>query len=306
MTLAVLKVLVPTDLSPCSEAALDQGMALAERHGAELHFLHVMLSYAEDPYSLVYQVSDRSELYRQQRQLCAEKMRELCAARAERGVTVHQHLRQALAVPLAILETVEREGIDLVVIGAHGRRGLRRFLLGSVAEETVRQAPCPVITVREHRTFESLRLDRIVVPTDFSAGSTAALQTAKELMGESTRLDLVHVVEHPVYPQLYEPLHELAREYGFPQIVPKLQEGMAALAEKAGVECHCEVLAGKAAAEVTQYAASAGADLIVMATHGLTGLEHLLLGSVTEKVVRSSDSCPVLTLRAGAVPAEDS
>ncbi len=305
MAFAVRRILVPTDFSSCAQTALAQKISLAHQYGAELHLLHVMSSHDEDPYSLVYQVSDRDALYRQQHELCAGKLAELLSVEAATGLVTHRHLRRAFSIAPAIMELVEEKNIDCVVIGGHGRRGVRRFLLGSVAEEVVRLAPCPVLTVREQplpdgpppRDFADL--SRILVPVDFSEHSRTALGTAKELAATGTRLELVHVVEIPVFPNYYDVLNNPGQEYAFPQIALKVEETIARFVQDTpgpDVECEITVLEGAAANNITDHAAQAGADLIVIATHGLTGFLHLLLGSVTEKVVRSAP-CPVLTLK---------
>ena len=145
MALAIDRILVPTDFSECARAALGQAVSLARQHRAELHLLHVMTSHDEDPYSLVYQVSDRNEIYRRQQDLCGAKLDQLLGAERTAGLAVARHLRRAFSVAPAILDFAAEEGIDFLVSGAHGRRGWRRFLLGSVAEEVVRLASCPVL-----------------------------------------------------------------------------------------------------------------------------------------------------------------
>ena len=259
-----------------------------------------MTSHDEDPYSLVYQVSDRNEIYRRQQGLCAAKLEQLLGAERTAGLAVAHHLRRAFSVAPAILDFAAEEGIDFLVSGAHGRRGWRRFLLGSVAEEVVRLASCPVLTVREgSRPLDFENLGRVAVPIDFSEPSRRALETAKALATADTVLELLHVVQMPVYPRYYDVLHDPAQEYAFPQISLKVEEAVAELVRAAGgpeVACRIRVLEGAVAKSIAEFAASADVDLIVIATHGLSGFEHLLLGSVTEKVVRSA-GCPVLTAR---------
>lgn len=300
MALEISKILVPTDFSNCARAAFTQGLALARQHRAELHLLHVMMSHDEDPYSLVYQVSDQSTILQQQEELCRSTMEVLIDKHDTEGLEVHRHLRRAFAAAPAILDFVAEQGVDLLVIGGHGRRGLRRFLLGSVAEEVVRLAPCPVLTVREaSQPLDFSSLGRIVVPVDFSAHSRLAFELARDLATAGSRLELVHVVELPVYPHYYDILHDQSQEFAFPQIAVKVEEALARFVAEAGgpeVECRAKVLEGPPAASLAEYVSSSGADLLVIATHGLTGLRHLLLGSVTEKLVRSV-TCPVLTLK---------
>lgn len=300
MGLSIDKILVPTDFSECARAALEQAVSLARQHRAELHFLHVMMSHDEDPYSLVYQVSDRNEVYRQQQELCAVQLERILGRQPAEGLHLEQHLRRAFSVAPAILDFAAEEGVDFLVMGAHGRRGWRRFLLGSVAEEVVRLAPCPVLTVRQDsRPLDFTHLGRIAVPIDFSEHSRAALRTAKELATGDSELELLHVVQLPLFPHYYDVLHDPAQEYAFPQIALKVEEAMGRFIDRTGgpeVSCRLRVLEGEVAASITDYSASSDVDLIVIATHGLSGLQHLLLGSVAEKVVRSSVR-PVLTVK---------
>ncbi len=300
MALPFDRILVPTDFSECARSALAQAISLARQHRAELHFLHVMLSHDEDPYSLVYQVSDQNEAYRQQQDLCAAKLEQLLGEQPVADVAVHQHLRRAFSVAPAILDFAAEQAIDFVVMGAHGRRGWRRFLLGSVAEEVVRLAPSPVLTVRQDsRPLDFTDLGRIAVPIDFSEPSRQAFKTAQALATAGSELELVHVVQLPVFPHYYDVLHDPSQEYAFPQIALKVEEAAARFVRQTGeseISCRVQVLEGAVAASIAEYAARADVDLVVIATHGLSGLKHLLLGSVTEKVVRSV-ARPVLTVK---------
>lgn len=299
MPLNIDRILVPTDFSACAANALTQGLALARQHGAELCFLHVMMSHDEDPYSLVYQVADRHAIHRQQTELCRGTMQEILAEHDTAGVEVSERRTRAFSIAPAILETIDELDVDLVVMGAHGRRGLRRLLLGSIAEEVVRLASCPVLTVREDSEAVRVPPDRIVVPVDFSPHSRRALAVAKRMAAVGTRLDLVHVVENPILPHAYDPQPGDAERFTFPVIARRVEEAIAGwVAELGGPEvvCQVEVLEGRAADAITDYAAKADADLVVIATHGLTGLDHLLMGSVSERVVRMAP-CPVLTLK---------
>ena len=141
------RILVPTDFSPPSDAALACARTVATQFGASLHLLHV----AEDPYRALYSnevfvaevegvradlVNDASRRMKQQ----------LTAADDERSVTVEAIIGTAAT---SIVEYAEGHGIDLIVMGTHGRSGMSKVLMGSVAERVVRTAPCPVLTIRE-------------------------------------------------------------------------------------------------------------------------------------------------------------
>jgi nucleotide-binding universal stress UspA family protein len=138
------RILVPTDFSPCAEAALRQAIGMAKSFGARITLVHAYLPhfYQSPPRGFV---PDEEELQR----LAATSERELgalCDRYAASGVTIE---RRALvgAIPDAILD-VAAEGYDLIAMGTHGAGGVKELFLGSVAEKVVRRAKVPVLTVR--------------------------------------------------------------------------------------------------------------------------------------------------------------
>jgi nucleotide-binding universal stress UspA family protein len=138
-------ILVPTDFSEHADRALDYAVELATRFGATLHLIHAIPVPAMGVHEIgvAYNAMAIASLTKAaQEALDARKARyrerlEIASARCEIG--------DARDVIDRAAETL---GVDLIVMGTHGRRGIRRFLLGSVAETVVRSAPCPVLTVR--------------------------------------------------------------------------------------------------------------------------------------------------------------
>jgi nucleotide-binding universal stress UspA family protein len=200
---------------------------------------------------------------------------------------------------------------NLIVLSNTGRSGLRRILLGSTAERIVRHAHCPVLTVRRKQSGPAMRLlslekplytddlpwKRLLVPLDFSPTSLRALKIAVPLAKASAAsLILLNVVEPNPYPTgtesalLVAPDSEVmqAAEKGLPQIarrfIPK------------SVRANMLVQRGRAADVIVETAEKNKVDLIVLSTHGHTGLERLLMGSVAEQVVRHA-KCPVFVVR---------
>lgn len=138
-------ILVPSDFSECSDAALRYGLELARRFDAELHLLHVVQDPATQPWAAeglslpLFEVVDRWQAEARQRLANAVPV-----ADAHR-VTV----LVTLATPYQeILRYAGENAMDLIVMGTHGRGGVSHLLLGSIAEKMVRHAPCPVLTVR--------------------------------------------------------------------------------------------------------------------------------------------------------------
>jgi nucleotide-binding universal stress UspA family protein len=143
--IALKTILVPTDFSECSEAAVRYGRALADAFGASLHLLHVV----QDPYKQAWAaegfaapVTDMVSQWETQARKRLEETASACAP-----------LRTIVATRIGtpfydIAQYASEMNVDLIVIGTHGRGPLGHMLLGSVAERIVRRAPCPVLTVR--------------------------------------------------------------------------------------------------------------------------------------------------------------
>lgn len=139
--LDIRRIVVPVDFSEASERALRYAIDLAARLGAEIHLVHV--------WQLSAYASPASELARGMERDLARDLEQLAARHAGSGVLLHRHLR--LGIPYVEICQAARElEADLIVMGTTGKTGLEHFLLGSVAERTVRSADVPVLTVR-HR-----------------------------------------------------------------------------------------------------------------------------------------------------------
>jgi nucleotide-binding universal stress UspA family protein len=147
-------------------------------------------------------------------------------------------------------------------------------------------------------------INQILAPTDFSESSKQAVQCAYELAQTfGAKLQLLHVVELLVYPvemflvsedgtTLMDDLERQAR-LDLAELVPKSQDGT--------VEVLCRAVVGTPHLKIAKVAAAEKVDLIVMSTHGRTGLSHLVMGSVAERVVRMAP-CPVLSIRPTSAP----
>ncbi len=325
----IRRILWPTDFSECATAALDHAVRMASWHHAALELLHVTVLGDEDPFRPPDRLPDRRSIHRRLRRVPAKEAPRQVAAHASAPIEVRRHQLRAHAAAAEILRFTTEKAVDLVVIGGHGQSGFRRAFLGSVAEEVVRLAACPVLTVREPPGAHS---NSIVVPIDFSEHSATALRAARGLASVNTgRLDLIHVVEPLSGPrdpgtrgEFVPPeggqrntvpeggQRNTVPEGGQRNTVPGGRRALAGVADRLAefadevlgrprVEYRVEVIEGIAAASITAHAANTRAELIVIATHGLTGQRHFLLDTVTEKVVRTA-TCPVLTIKGPHAP----
>jgi nucleotide-binding universal stress UspA family protein len=296
----VKKILLPTDFSECSNAALDHALFLAEHFDAGLDLLHVVVLHEMDPYGARGGFPDTEDLYHRLQELASGEMRDLLGGRTTGRIEIREAQRRGVAAAPAIVDYAAEEDVDLIVMGAHGRRGFRRFLLGSVAEEVVRLAPCPVLTLRGGEAAPLHQIREVLVPFDFSKHSRTALAAAARMATSyGARLHLLHVVEPIMEPHPYVPVHYRPESFDLPQLMSRVEEDLGSIAAElvgGAVPCEIKVLEGHPAWCIAEHAEKIGADLIAMATHGRTGLSRFFLGSVTEKVVRSAH-CPVLTLK---------
>jgi nucleotide-binding universal stress UspA family protein len=140
------KILVPTDFSEPAKRAEDAAIELARRLGSEILLLHVSVEaplYNEGMRGLV----EPRQVYEAQRVWAETTLAARAAEIRAKGVSAHADIRSGVAVD-QILRAAEDPDVEMIVIGTHGRGGLSRLFLGSVADRIVRVAPCPVMTVR--------------------------------------------------------------------------------------------------------------------------------------------------------------
>lgn len=292
------KILVPRDFSPSSEHALRHALDLAGRTGAEVHLLFAEVLYADaEVPATTWPISAQEAL----RERLLEGLEQQEDGKTS-GLRFEPAVVRDVAAAPAIVTYAQEHDIDLIVMGTHGRRGVRRLLLGSTAEEVVRTAPCPVFTARCPETPAAglEGINAILVPVDFSVHARTALRHASALAAlYHTRLDLLHVIEEQMHPAFYN-----TGVWSIYDVVPNIEEKALEALETfyretespvADVDFH--VRYGHAAHEIVDFARKNDSDLVVMATHGLRGLEHFLMGSVAEKVVRQSPA-PVVTVKA--------
>lgn len=154
------KILVPTDFSECSNAALKYGSELTAAFGATLHLLHVVQDPYTQPWAAEAFPAPLGDLLEQWEQQAAERMRQTLPENVRDTVSVVTKIGSPF---YEIVRYAQEEQIDLIVIGTHGRGPLGHMLLGSVAEKVVRKAPCPVMTVRhpQHDFISETRVDSV-------------------------------------------------------------------------------------------------------------------------------------------------
>ncbi|MGQ0702967.1 MAG: universal stress protein [Gemmatimonadales bacterium] len=311
-------ILVPVDGSPFAEKALALASRLARASGATLH-----LVLAHDPTQGIGPFGEfgpPSVLLIEELERREETYLARTAARLQReGVRVMVHHEDGFAGRV-IARTAGAVKAGLVVMSTHGRSGVGRLGLGSVADDVVRHLEIPVLLVpAPAATPRGVPGRRVLVPVDLSAESLAVLPALEELAGlgarrrgpaargtKGVRVMLIHVVV-PVYavalPSMPYPMSQDAAltELRWEQAKKQLTRAAAA-ARRRGFAVSTRLVAGaRAASTVLEHLHHGRFDLVAMTTHGYGGLRRLLLGSVANKVIRNARK-PVLLVRPSRHP----
>jgi nucleotide-binding universal stress UspA family protein len=290
------KILYPTDFSHCADQAFDYAIHLARRYQAEIHILHAIVMANPDNY-----FRNIEEIYNQLKEIAETKTDEAIKAHNAQDLKIEKLQLPAVSAGTMIPGYAKEYDIDLIVMGTHGRRGLGHLLLGSISEEVVRTAHCPILTIRERKEpMPAEKVERILVPIDFSQHSRNSLIYARELAASyGARLQLLHIIEIPNYPPFYlvDAISPTGAAPNLEDISKTELERFYNETEGPVVPIETHSVTGKAANSVIEFAQKNATDLIVISTHGRSGFEHMLLGSVAEKVARMSP-CPVFTVKA--------
>jgi nucleotide-binding universal stress UspA family protein len=285
-------ILVATDFSKSSRAALWEAVQLGKRSLSKIHAVHV-ITYLEDLFRAGrYPIPDTNWRKAIQERL-SEFFPKSLYPNSKRQIILGGRIADDL------LYYARRHQCGLIVTGSHGRRALTRLLLGSVTTALMRRSEIPVMVVREEdkSNVHYQNFNRILVPIDFSEISIKALNFAAQLAEfVESEIHLVHVVDinaitafQHTYrlPTISMPkncelnvdltLYEMINKYsGIPQ--PKVR-----------------TLMGDPAEEILKYASEHNCGLIIMGTHGRNGFQRTIIGSVTTTVLANTRN-PVITI----------
>ncbi|HSE59581.1 MAG TPA: universal stress protein [Nitrospiraceae bacterium] len=281
----ITRILFATDFSACARHAEQHVAFLAAVYRAAVTVLHVLEIY-EGAY--VTTVQDQQESGSR----LADVARRLIQPAAP---VAHQ---QRAGIPDAIIcDVAEETQADLIVLGTHGRTGLRHILLGSTAERVLTMAPCPVLIVRllneaeREKAGRPIRLTQVAVPIDFSDCSMEALEYGARLAKDvGASVTLLHILEPLSYGIDLTFGH--AVEQNRQQIAARLKL-VADEIQSQGVPVRAVIRGGVPADSILDYIHSSECDLVVMGTQGRRGIAHVVKGSVAEAVLRRAP-CPVL------------
>lgn len=274
------RILLVTDFSDCSEAAVPFARLMAERYGASVVVAHIITGVAastatEAPSPEAGAAEDAAE---------AEMQRFL--ARNTLGEVPVESVIERGPVADVLATVIEKKGIDLVVVGTHGRSGVGKLLLGSVAQRIFNVAPCPVLSVSPRAGRPSgaaEKFAKILYPTDFSEASLGALPYALSLAKiDDSALVLLHAASEP-------PRQEVLQAY-FTRL-------NALVPPEARNWCRSDALvsSGNPAEAILKAASEQNADCIVISAHRAEGTFNVPLSTAYQVVAHAQ--CPVLRVR---------
>jgi nucleotide-binding universal stress UspA family protein len=275
------KILVCTDGSPDSEGAISAALQMAKTTGSTVFLLEVLIFLAgyelQSPDTLAPPLVNL-ELMQVQETAARERLETWKAEAAKEGVTLEPRVLTASSAYEGILETAGAIQPDLIIMGRHGYTGLTRLLMGSVTARVIGHRPCHVLVVPQG---VRLSFERLLIASDGSPYSEAAWNEALKLartMGSA----LIGVAV-------------ATSDRDIPAVTGVVRELEAAAAAQ-GVTLETMIPVGRPEEGIVKAAEFKQVSLIIVGSHGRTGLKRLLMGSVAERVIGHA-KCPVLVVK---------
>lgn len=274
------KILVPVDFSTPSENALKVASELAQKNKAEVHVLHV-IELAESLFGAEqFNVNDEQIIFFMK--LAQKRFETFLQKEYLKEITVKSFVEPGSAA-IAIRETVEKNDIDIIVMGSNGVSGIEEIVIGSNTEKVVRHSEVPVLVVKNE--MKSIAINNIVFASNFEIENLDAYKKAKRFADSFDAKMLMLYVNLP------------GNQFSS---TPEIHEQMRVFLNKVEMPLnkdHVEIFNDYTIQEgVINGSEKLKADLIIIPTHGRKGISHFFNGSIGEDVVNHSD-LPVLTLK---------
>jgi nucleotide-binding universal stress UspA family protein len=294
------KVLIPLDGSTLAENALEPAFRIAQHQQSEVILATVPVFHQVlIPGSAGFGLALPDQTYELCREEAETYLEQIGRTRAASGLTIRRIVPEG-DVAGAIVDLAIEEQVDLIVMTTHGYSGFTRWMLGSITDRVLRGAHCPVLVVRCDRPF-----DQILITLDGSALSEQALQPGLELARAfDSRVTLLRVDPGQALGRIELGLLEIAGQ-GLSKPVAEQDrsdrityylDNIALKPREGGMDIETVLLEGSPAGRILEYLETKPVDLLVMATHGHTGLRRWVYGSVTQKCLNNS-ACAMLIVR---------
>ncbi|MBS1126331.1 MAG: uspA protein [Nitrospirae bacterium] len=282
------KILVGFDGSEFSRAALLEAANRIKRRGGKVILLNAVYFDEEEFGNKPEQLEKRME---SGKKICsgAKEM-----VRKEFGIDIESIVSEG-EPPEVIARTAQEMNADLIAMGTHGRRGIKRFIMGSVTSGVIGHAPCDVLVVKKPCTRCTGEFTSILLPFDGSAFSKKALSHAYALAkDEGSEVTALYVIPR------YEEMIGFMKTDSIRKSLYKEAERIIDLAKQSvssnGVTLATAIEEGNAADKIVETANRMKHDLIVMGSYGWRGVNKAILGSTTERVIMNA-TCPILVVK---------
>lgn len=266
----IRNILVPTDFSKCSVYAVKVAAQLAKKLDATIHLLHVIETpvVAYDAGMVNFESLPQALFMKE---LADDNLKNLLSESFLKGIKIESKIEYD-AIYKRINQYVEDQKVDLIVMGSHGAKGFNEIVLGSNAERVVRYSSCPVLTIKQE--YANFDVKNILIASNFYSEADTMFKAFKQFTSLfNADLHFVRVntpINFETTPESHEKMDKFARrhhveEYSFGIYNDQTEED-----------------------GILNYADEINADLLVMGTHGRTGLAHLIKGSIAEDLLNHS------------------
>jgi nucleotide-binding universal stress UspA family protein len=291
--MSLKRIVVPLDGSELAERALVPALALAVAMSARLFIIRVAIPLSLNLDPDFYQRSNELRQDEAQRYLGSiNSLLSSSQANIETQLLVGRAAR-------SIINFAQEREIDLVVMSSHGRSGVNRWIYGSVADKVLHNAPCAKVIIHPRAIIEPFSINRILVPLDGSSIAEQALEPALAL-AEAVSAELIFLRVTTVPQLVIQPVPgwpglDAVMEAAEQEANAYLQGVQAAMGDSP-VSTSTHITTGFAAESIIDIAGNQQVDLIVMCSHGCSGIERWVFGSVAERVLRGAN-CVTLVIK---------
>ncbi|MGR3175905.1 MAG: universal stress protein [Candidatus Scalindua sp.] len=280
-------ILTATDFSEYSKVALDICLGVSRCMKTKLYVLHTIEKFPHDYIHLLSSTA-HADMKQKLEEKAMEKIKAMIPAELLESGDVIPIVKFGKPF-LEIIQVAKEKKVDLLAIGTHGRAGMDRIILGSVAERIVRKARCPVMIIRGRKY---VGFKRIIVPVDLSDCSRIALEYAvATARAHKSKLTILHVYEGSYVEPYIKAANSEEEADGIIKEIELVNETkydeFLKTVDLSGVEYEKLLKKGIPEFDIVEIAKEQQANLIVMGTHGRSGIRHILIGSTAEEVIRT-------------------
>lgn len=281
-------VLVGIDDSEFSKAAVIEVANWIKRHGGKLILVHAVFAGEEEFGYVAKQYEKRLELGRK---MCSKTEYMVVS---EFGIEAEAIVRDG-EPPEVITDIAHEQNADLIAMGTHGRRGLKRIFMGSVTSSVIVNSPCDVLVVKRPCIECTGIYSSILLTFDGSEFSKNALNRACQLSKiDGNEITVLYVI--PRYQEMINFFKTESIKKSLLKEAQKIMDTAIEIASGHGVSIKTKIDEGHVGDEIVETAIKLKSDLIIMSTHGWRGFNKAIMGSTTQRVLIDAP-CPILVVR---------